>query len=100
MMMMKLTKSVRNRPEAVAEAIVLESWSAGNKKEDAAMYNFSNSHYQWSHGKNPRGFGNWAFEIGDKIWFATGTLAEAKKKVSVVLKAEGIPAGTTVYVAP
>lgn len=64
------------------------------------MYNFSNRHFIRSHGKDPRGFGYWGFEVGEKIWFVTGTLVEAKKKVSAILKAEGIPAGTTVYVAP
>jgi len=66
------------------------------------MYNFSNSHYERSHGKAPRGRGSWAFEKGDRIWWASGfqTLVEAKKEITHILKAEGIPAGTTIFVAP
>ena len=87
------------------------------------MYNFSNNAYVRSHGKAPRGTGHWAFCIKnaaidgiapetfidqvdayrkDTIFWAPGvwTLSEAKKKASALLKAAGVPAGTTIHVAP
>ena len=68
------------------------------------MYEFSNYHYERSHGKAPRGRGCWAFENrdGSKLWWVDGylTLAEAKKAVTEQLKAEGVSGNTTIYVAP
>lgn len=66
------------------------------------MYKFDNSHYERSHGKTPKGRGAWGFEIGGTVRFVWGcnTLTQAKKTISNALKAEGVPAGTVIYVAP
>lgn len=66
------------------------------------MYVFSNSHYERSHGKVPKGRGSWGFEVGGTVRFVWGynTLSQAKKTISNALKAEGITAGTVIYVAP
>lgn len=87
------------------------------------MYEFTNSSYLRSHGKAPRGTGHWAFEIHnaklpgiapevfldriaafrtDTIFWVPGvcTLTEAKKKAAEMAAAAGVPAGTTLYVAP
>lgn len=68
------------------------------------MYHFSNSVFYYEHGRQPRGRGWWAFQNrdGSKIWWVEGsyTLTEAKKRVTEILKQEGIPAGTIIYVAP
>lgn len=86
-------------------------------------YEFSNHEYICSHGKNPKGTGHWAFVLKnasvegiapetfidrisdyhtDTIFWVPGiwTLSEAKKRAAVLLAANAIPAGTTVYVAP
>lgn len=86
-------------------------------------YNFSNADYMRSHLQNPKGTGHWAFVIKNAelpniapetfidhvdrfttntIFWVQGvwTLAEAKKRASVLLAANAVPAGTTIYVAP
>lgn len=44
---------------------------------------FNTTQYEFSHGKQPRGRGSWAFEFEDSpdAWFAPGslTIGEAKK---------------------
>ena len=94
-------------------------------KGDTTMskYEFSNYEYICSHGKNPKGTGHWAFVLKnaaiegiapetfidrisgyrtDTIFWVPGiwTLSEAKKRASIILAANAVPAGTTVYVAP
>lgn len=39
---------------------------------------FSDSEYRWTYGHAPKGRGYWAFLIGDDVFFANGTLTEAK----------------------
>jgi len=85
-------------------------------------YEFSNREYVLAHGKAPRGTGHWAFILKnaavegiapetfidqisayqrDTIFWVPGvwTLAEAKKRAAVMLEANAIPFGVTVYVA-
>lgn len=87
-----------------------------------ARYQFSNWEYEKSHGKAPRGAGHWAFVLKntvvegiapetfidrvsptrrDTIFWIPGvwTLSEAKKRAAVMLAANAVPAGVTVYVA-
>lgn len=87
-----------------------------------AKYEFSNWEYMKSHGKNPKGTGHWAFVIKnailpeiapevylekvnayqtDTIFWVPGvwTLTEAKKRAAVMLEANAVPFGVTVYVA-
>ena len=86
-------------------------------------YDFSNYDYVRSHGKTPKGTGHWAFVLEnavvegiapetyidqisshrkDTIFWVPGvwTLAEAKKRASVMLAANAVPEGTTIVVAP
>jgi len=52
---------------------------------------FSNRDYIEEHGKNPRGYGMWAFatkrsaDVSDIFWF-TGSLTEAKKAAKAHFK--------------
>lgn len=85
-------------------------------------YNFSDMAYVMAHGKAPRGSGHWAFVLEnavvegispetyidqvsslrrDTIFWVPGvwTLSEAKKRAAVMLEANAVPFGTTVYVA-
>lgn len=85
-------------------------------------YDFSNHDYLSAHGKNPRGTGHWAFVLKnatvegiapetyidqvssyrkDTIFWVPGvwSLSEAKKRAAVMLEANAVPFGTTVYVA-
>lgn len=85
-------------------------------------YEFSNRDYVLSHGKAPRGTGHWAFVLKnavvegiapetfidqvsptrrDTIFWIPGvwTLSEAKRRAAVLMAAQAVPAGTTVYVA-
>lgn len=68
------------------------------------MYFFENVRYIRSHGKAPRGRGQWAFEMKGRseVMFSSFnlTLSEAKKEITLRLKSEGVPSGTIVYVAP
>lgn len=85
-------------------------------------YTFTDKDYLLAHGKNPRGRGNWAFEVKGEhaisaeqyiythygktkytVFWVDGfnlTLTEAKKQAAQMLAAAGVPAGTTVDVAP
>ena len=86
-------------------------------------YSFSNHDYITSHGKAPKGTGHWAFVIEnaqlpeispevfldkvnayrtDTVFWVPGvwTLTEAKKRAAVMLAANAVPEGTTIYVAP
>lgn len=52
---------------------------------------FSNRDYIAEHGKNPRGYGSWAFATkrnakDEDIFWATGTLTEAKKAAKAHFK--------------
>lgn len=68
------------------------------------MYDFRDVLYIRSHGKAPRGRGQWAFEMKGRseVLFAgcCKTLTEAKREITERLKAEGVPSGTIVYIAP
>lgn len=51
-----------------------------------ASVDFETIRYERAYGKKPRGIGHWAFSveykgIGQKIFWANGTYAEAKKMV-------------------
>lgn len=67
-------------------------------------YNFSNTLYERSHEKAPRGRGWWMFIIGGsrKLVDIPGcmNLSEAKKLMTAKAKEMGVPAGSTIYVAP
>ena len=51
--------------------------------------------YEWTHGKKPRGYGRWAFYLGDDYqflgtpFFFTGTFTEACKQAKELAKREG-----------
>lgn len=46
--------------------------------------------YEASHGRLPRGWGRWAFQIGEQIeWFA-GTYTEAKKLATKRARKAGV----------
>lgn len=36
--------------------------------------------YEWSHGHKPKGYGYWAFNIGEETVWIQGMYSEAKKK--------------------
>lgn len=42
--------------------------------------------YQGAHGRSPRGFGNWAFKIGQSTVSFYARYAEAKKKAQKLAK--------------
>lgn len=88
-----------------------------------AKYIFSNHQYIREHGKAPKGTGHWAFIIEnatvegiapetylekrssyrtDTIFWVSGvwTLAEAKKRATIMLAANAVPFGTEIEVAP
>ena len=50
----------------------------------------STTEYIWSHGRKPRGWGNWAFQIGaifaDSMVFFRGTYNEALKAAMKLAK--------------
>jgi hypothetical protein len=49
------------------------------------------SEFEFSHGRKPRGYGNWAFEFGaDDMRFYAGNYADAKAKAVKDAKAAGI----------
>ena len=45
--------------------------------------------YIFSTGKNPRGYGRWAFEINGEEVFITGNYANAKKQAQTEAKKQG-----------
>ena len=62
---------------------------------------YSTREYEFSHGRKPKGFGSWAFEVdlldGAKPltwWWNQSTLTEAKKKMNQKLR-ETLPKGHT-----
>ena len=42
---------------------------------------FDTTQYQFSHGRKPRGQGQWAFSINGAVLWKNGLLSEAKKSV-------------------
>jgi hypothetical protein len=55
------------------------------------MVEFSTTEYQFSHGKQPRGYGSWAFFFGSETepqWH-TGTFSEGKKFARAYAVAKG-----------
>lgn len=62
---------------------------------------YSTSEYEFSHGRKPKGFGSWAFEVdlldGSKPlvwWWNQSTLTNAKKQMNAKLR-ETLPKGYT-----
>lgn len=49
----------------------------------------STTTYEWIYGKAPRGFGMWAFKIGNEEKFFTGKYAECKKQAIAYAKENG-----------
>ena len=45
--------------------------------------------YQFSHGKQPRGYGRWAFEVGGETFFFTAHYSVAKKQAFEVARTRG-----------
>ena len=50
----------------------------------------STREYEFSHGKQPKGRGHWAFQIGERVGFIDGTYTEAKKLAGKQAKQEGV----------
>ena len=46
----------------------------------------NNEIYKASHGKDPRGYGRWAFEIDGRETFITGTYKDARNKAIKMTK--------------
>jgi hypothetical protein len=69
---------------------------------------FSTTEFSFSHGKEPRGYGSWAFEIPGSmpVWFApASTYADAKKVarahvLALIAAAGAAPAYVLVNVCP
>lgn len=51
--------------------------------------------YEAAHGKKPRGFGTWFFQIGDKEMPIVGKYSEAKKMACQTARQEKV---TAIYV--
>lgn len=52
---------------------------------------FTDTEYRFEHGKAPRGYGMWGFQYGrteDTMFWASGTLTEAKKACREYVKAK------------
>lgn len=63
------------------------------------MITFSNTKYERSHFKAPRGRGNWIFETSTGAWYTVhGSLTEAKAQVKELCRRDGYSG--TVYVMP
>ena len=58
-------------------------------------FNFNTTEYRWSHGREPRGTGTWAFEVAPKIgkpaerFWSYGTYTAAKKAVAQYARERG-----------
>ena len=72
---------------------------------------FTDTEYRLSHGKAPRGFGLWFFEvrkidhqtgISKVVWkdSFSGTLSEAKKKAIKAAKAAGVDEYARIIICP
>ena len=46
--------------------------------------------YIFNRGKNPRGYGRWAFAIEEEVVFITGFFAEAKKQALIAAKKQHV----------
>lgn len=55
------------------------------------------SEFTLSHGKQPKGFGNWAFRINDEVKFFSGNYADTKRMAVEYAKMVG---ATSVTVLP
>jgi hypothetical protein len=55
---------------------------------------FSTREFRFSHGKEPKGYGSWAFEFEGRgpVWAPTSTYAEAKKWIKEHIRSVA-PAG-------
>jgi hypothetical protein len=62
----------------------------------AMKVDFDTRQFEWSHGRNPRGYGYWAFELreGDEgiKWFK-GIYADARRQARAWAKAAATAAG-------
>jgi hypothetical protein len=45
--------------------------------------------FQARHGRQPRGFGRWGFQVGEETVFVVGQYSDAKKKAFQVAQARG-----------
>jgi hypothetical protein len=45
--------------------------------------------FQARHGRQPRGFGRWGFQVGEETVFVVGQYSDAKKKAFKVAQARG-----------
>lgn len=54
------------------------------------MIEFQTTQYEFSHGKKPRGFGTWAFQITGQIFYATASYGEAKRQAAEKARAAGV----------
>lgn len=50
------------------------------KTSDGMTIRVNTSQYEFSHGKQPRGYGHWAFEIGAETLFFSGNYGDAKRQ--------------------
>lgn len=73
----KLTKSIKSAEKATKYT---KSSTKPVKPTPVSHISVNNSKYYGSYLKNPKGRGNWAFNIGGKTAFFRGTFAEAKKQ--------------------
>ena len=55
-----------------------------------AAIEFETDQYEWSMGHKPRGWGDWGFEIGGKVYFFHGSYTETKAMATKTAKAAGV----------
>ena len=46
--------------------------------------------YEFSTGKKPRGFGGWAFQVGDQVVFLTDLYSEVRKTAIAQARSNGV----------
>jgi hypothetical protein len=54
------------------------------------MYRTNNLWYRLAHGKDPRGYGGWIFEIGKKEYWVIGKYSKAKARAVKMARGEGV----------
>jgi hypothetical protein len=97
-----MAKSMLGKARTAAQKAATRKWQAAGAAKRKGKLSFSSDAYMRSHGRGPKGSGQWAFGVGKKTHFvrANVTLSQAKKLLRAKLVRLGHSKDITAHVLP
>lgn len=70
------------------------------KLKEVVKMRINTTEYEFSHGKKPRGNGNWCIEINGAVYNMKGTITQIKSHINTFCKMSSIPLPGEIKILP